>query len=123
MTSNPPQFYKIRSDLPDCPVSSVYLHLTQSISASAQAITTTRSTVSSSTTTTTVATTTTTAFAPLTYSTRPTNVTVAVGEPAVFRCGVPETSPGLRFTLYGSHANYSLTCPNGKVEDIPQVRS
>lgn len=58
----------------------------------------------------------------LQYHTRPVNITVAVGEPAVFTCGVPEASPNLTFILYGSHGNYSLTCPKGHVEDIPQVR-
>ncbi|XP_047453604.1 uncharacterized protein LOC125015729 [Mugil cephalus] len=76
-------------------------------------------TVNSSTTTTTSSTTT---SAPLPYRTRPTDVVVTVGEPAVFRCGVPEASPGLRFTFYGSHGNYSLSCPgDNDVEDIPQA--
>lgn len=57
--------------------------------------------------------------AALIYRTRPSNITVAVGEPAVFGCGVPETSPNLTFTLYGSQGNYSLTCPGGYVENIP----
>lgn len=57
--------------------------------------------------------------AALVYRTRPSNITVAVGEPAVFRCGVPETSPNLTFTLYGSQGNYSLTCPGGHIENIP----
>lgn len=60
--------------------------------------------------------------AALSYLTRPTDVTVAVGEPAVFRCGVPEASPNVTFTFYRSHSNYILTCPYGHVEDIPQVR-
>ncbi|XP_023266219.1 uncharacterized protein LOC111658072 [Seriola lalandi dorsalis] len=55
------------------------------------------------------------------YLTRPADVTVAVGEPAVFRCGVPEDSPSLTFILYGSHGKYNLTCPHGHVEDIPQA--
>lgn len=59
--------------------------------------------------------------AALIYRTRPSDTTVAVGEPAVFRCGVPETSPNLTFTLYGSHGNYSLTCPQGRFENIPQA--
>ncbi|XP_069549106.1 uncharacterized protein [Brachyistius frenatus] len=59
--------------------------------------------------------------AALSYRTRPADVTVEVGESAVFRCGVPEASPNLTFTLYGSHGNYSLTCPQGFVEDIPQA--
>ncbi|XP_029361218.1 uncharacterized protein LOC115045595 [Echeneis naucrates] len=62
-----------------------------------------------------------TATAALTYLTRPADVTVAVGEPAVFRCGVPEASPNLTFIFYGSHGNYSLSCPRGHVEDIPQA--
>lgn len=70
--------------------------------------------------------TTTTTAAPkpaaLSYRTRPADILVAVGEPAVFRCGVPEASPNLTFTFYGSHANYSLTCPYGHIEDIPKVR-
>lgn len=57
----------------------------------------------------------------LIYRTRPSDVTVAVGEPAVFHCGVPETFPNLTFTLFGSHGNYSLTCPHGHVENIPQA--
>ncbi|XP_074540182.1 uncharacterized protein LOC141801137 [Halichoeres trimaculatus] len=59
--------------------------------------------------------------AALIYHTRPSDITVALGDPAVFRCGVPETSPNLTFTLYGGHGNYSLTCPQGHVEDIPQA--
>lgn len=70
-------------------------------------------------------TTTTTTSAPnaaaLGYRTRPADVTAAVGEPAVFRCGVPKASPNLTFTFYGSHGNYSLTCPSGHMEDIPQA--
>ncbi|KAG7474763.1 hypothetical protein JOB18_016370 [Solea senegalensis] len=49
------------------------------------------------------------------------NITVVVGEPAEFRCGVPEDSPSLVFTYYSSHGNYSITCPNGHVEDIAQA--
>lgn len=56
------------------------------------------------------------------FLTHPADITVALGEPAVFRCGVPEASPNITFTFYGSHGNYSLTCPHGHVEDIPQVR-
>lgn len=59
--------------------------------------------------------------AALSYLTRPANVTVAVGDPAVFQCGVPSGSPNVTFTFYGSHGNYSLTCPSGHVEDIPQA--
>lgn len=62
-------------------------------------------------------------FANSGYSTRPANVKVAVGEPAEFKCGVPEGSSSLVFTFYSSHGNYSITCPEGHVEDIPQVRS
>ncbi|CAK6954310.1 uncharacterized protein LOC122987871 [Scomber scombrus] len=58
--------------------------------------------------------------AALSYSIRPSGLTVAVGEPAVFRCGVPKASPNLTFTFFGSHGNYSLTCPQGHMEDIPQ---
>ncbi|XP_029306766.1 uncharacterized protein LOC115020877 isoform X2 [Cottoperca gobio] len=57
----------------------------------------------------------------LSYRTRPADVTVAVGKPAVFRCGVPKASTNLTFTFYGNHRNYSLTCPSGYVEDIPQA--
>lgn len=56
------------------------------------------------------------------YLTRPANVTAALGDPAVFRCGVPDASPNVTFTFYGSRRNYSLFCPTGSVEDIPQVR-
>lgn len=59
--------------------------------------------------------------AALSYRTRPANLTVAVGEPAEFRCGVPKASPNITFTIYGVHGNYSLTCPYGHVEKIPQV--
>ncbi|XP_041798673.1 uncharacterized protein LOC121610563 [Chelmon rostratus] len=59
--------------------------------------------------------------AALIYHTRPADVSVAVGDPAVFHCGVPKESPNLTFTYYGSHGNYSLTCPYGHVEDIPQA--
>lgn len=64
---------------------------------------------------------TTDAPAALSYRTHPVNVKVAVGEPAVFRCGVPETSPNLTFTLSGSHGNHKLTCPQGHIEDIPEA--
>lgn len=56
------------------------------------------------------------------YQTIPANVTVAAGEPVEFRCGVSKAAPNLTFTLYGSHGNYSLKCPDGHIEDIPQVR-
>ncbi|XP_054897781.1 uncharacterized protein LOC129367417 [Poeciliopsis prolifica] len=55
------------------------------------------------------------------YRTLPTDVKVAVGEPAEFRCGVPEASKSLTFTFYSCRGNYTLTCPNGQVEDIPQA--
>ncbi|XP_037310322.2 uncharacterized protein LOC119197809 [Pungitius pungitius] len=58
---------------------------------------------------------------PLSYRTRPADVTVAVGDPAVFRCGVPEASPSFTFTFQGAHGNYTLACPSGHVEDIPQA--
>lgn len=74
---------------------------------------------------TTLSTASTTTKAPSTgalkYSTQPSNISVGVGEPAVFHCGVPEAHPNLTFTLYGSNHNYSLTCPGGHVEDIPQA--
>lgn len=80
-------------------------------------------TTPSSTQNTTTTTATTSALNPaaLSYRIRPADVTVAVGEPAVFLCGVPEASPNFTFTFYGSHSNYSLTCPYGHVEDIPQA--
>ncbi|KAM9724154.1 uncharacterized protein ACNS7B_019329 [Menidia menidia] len=52
---------------------------------------------------------------------RPSDVTVAVGEPAVFSCRVPTASQNVTFTFYGSHGNYSLTCPHGHFEDVPQA--
>ncbi|XP_032374091.1 uncharacterized protein LOC116690955 [Etheostoma spectabile] len=55
------------------------------------------------------------------YRTRPADVTVAVGKPAVFYCGVPKASPNLTFTFYGSDGNYSLICPMDHVEDIAQA--
>ncbi|XP_013879638.1 uncharacterized protein LOC106528899 [Austrofundulus limnaeus] len=55
------------------------------------------------------------------YWTLPNDVTVSVGEPVAFQCGVPEGSQNLTFTYYSSHRNYILTCPDGKVEDIPQA--
>ncbi|KAL6108861.1 uncharacterized protein ACO6RY_12117 [Pungitius sinensis] len=58
---------------------------------------------------------------PLSFRTHPADVTVAVGEPAVFRCGVPEASPNFTFTFQGAHGNYTLTCPSGHVEDMPQA--
>lgn len=85
---------------------------------------TTPSSAQTNTSTTTTTTTTTTSApdaAAISYRTRPADVNVAVGEPAVFRCGVPKASPNLTFTFYGSHGNYSLTCPSGHMEDIPQA--
>nr|XP_020452862.1 uncharacterized protein LOC109958505 [Monopterus albus] len=55
------------------------------------------------------------------YTTWPANVTVAVGQPAVFRCGVPSASPNLTFTFYRSQHIYNLTCPYGQVEAVPQA--
>ncbi|XP_038145713.1 uncharacterized protein LOC119786439 [Cyprinodon tularosa] len=55
------------------------------------------------------------------YRTLPVDVKVAVGEPAEFRCGVSESYKNLTFTFYCSHGNYTLTCPGGKVEDIPEA--
>ncbi|XP_077577088.1 uncharacterized protein LOC144199369 isoform X2 [Stigmatopora nigra] len=54
-------------------------------------------------------------------SIRPVDVSVFVGDPAVFICAVPETSPVVTFALFGDHGNYSLTCPGGNVNDIPQA--
>lgn len=86
---------------------------------------TAQSTSPLTTTTTTHTVSTTTTSAPISpalgFRTRPANVTVPLGEPAVFFCGVPRTHPNITFTLYGSHRNYSLTCPYGRVEDITQV--
>ncbi|XP_028281450.1 uncharacterized protein LOC114448601 [Parambassis ranga] len=59
--------------------------------------------------------------AALSYRTQPAGVRVAVGEPAVFRCGVPAAFPNLTFTYYGSHGTYILKCPHGYVEDVPQA--
>ncbi|MEQ2291519.1 hypothetical protein AMECASPLE_014125 [Ameca splendens] len=58
---------------------------------------------------------------PSSYRTIPVDVKVGLGEPAEFRCGVSEGSKNLTFTFYSSHGNYTLTCPNGKVEDISQA--
>lgn len=61
--------------------------------------------------------------AALGYSTLPANLTVAVGDPAVFRCASSASSK-LTFNLYGSHGNYSLNCSENSgnsVEDIPQA--
>lgn len=55
------------------------------------------------------------------YLTLPEDVTAALGEPAEFKCGAPKTSSGLTFTFYGSNHNYTLSCPSGHVEDIPQA--
>nr|XP_019946777.1 PREDICTED: uncharacterized protein LOC109632095 [Paralichthys olivaceus]XP_019946778.1 PREDICTED: uncharacterized protein LOC109632095 [Paralichthys olivaceus] len=77
--------------------------------------------IAQNTTTTTTTSTSAPSPAALTYSTRPADVTVAVGEPAWFSCGVPEASPSLSFTFYGSHGNYTLICPNDHLEDIPEA--
>ncbi|KAK5621894.1 hypothetical protein CRENBAI_003585 [Crenichthys baileyi] len=58
---------------------------------------------------------------PSSYRTIPVDVKVGLGEPAEFRCGVSEGSQNLIFTFYSSHGNYTLTCPNGKMEDISQA--
>lgn len=55
------------------------------------------------------------------YFTLPTNITVELGDPVVFWCGVPKSSGGLTFTFYGSAHNYTLSCPSGHIEDIPQA--
>ncbi|KAG7474762.1 hypothetical protein JOB18_016370 [Solea senegalensis] len=104
-----------------CSLLLALLHITTP--SSAQNTTTATSTVRSPTTTTTATSTSTSAPSPvaLGYRTRPANITVVVGEPAEFRCGVPEDSPSLVFTYYSSHGNYSITCPNGHVEDIAQA--
>ncbi|XP_078109645.1 uncharacterized protein LOC144519963 [Sander vitreus] len=78
-------------------------------------------TAPSSAQTTTAVTTSASNPAALSYRTRPADVTVAVGKTAVFRCGVPKASPNFTFTFYGSHGNYSLTCPMGHVEGIAQA--
>ncbi|XP_049902565.1 uncharacterized protein LOC126391704 [Epinephelus moara] len=83
----------------------------------------TTSTTTTSTTSITSITTSTSAPNPavLSYRTRPHNIKVAVGEPAVFLCGVPRASSNVTFTFYGSHHNYTLRCPSGHMEDIPQA--
>ncbi|XP_077384312.1 uncharacterized protein LOC144022960 [Festucalex cinctus] len=53
--------------------------------------------------------------------TRPEDVSVFVGDPAIFTCGAPEAAPVVTFNLFGGHGNYSLTCPGGHVEDIPEA--
>lgn len=55
------------------------------------------------------------------YLTLPSNITVGLGDPVVFWCGVPKSSEGLTFTFYGSAHNYTLSCPSGHIEDIPQA--
>ncbi|XP_072317544.1 uncharacterized protein [Eucyclogobius newberryi] len=55
------------------------------------------------------------------YLTVPSNMTVGLGDPVQFLCGVPKNSEGLTFTFYGSSHNYSLSCPSGHVKDIPQA--
>lgn len=78
--------------------------------------------VSAVNTTSTTTTTSTQNPAALSYSPRPADVTVTVGTPAVFLCGVPKASPNLTFTFYGSHRNYELICPYGHMKEISQVR-
>ncbi|XP_077432376.1 uncharacterized protein LOC144058046 [Vanacampus margaritifer] len=53
--------------------------------------------------------------------TRPVNVSVFLGDPAEFTCAAPEAAPVITFNLFGGHGNYSLTCPGGHVQDIPQA--
>lgn len=55
------------------------------------------------------------------YLTLPSNLKVELGDPAQFWCGVPKSSKGLTFTFYGHVHNYTLSCPSGHVEDIPQA--
>ncbi|CAL1610668.1 unnamed protein product [Knipowitschia caucasica] len=55
------------------------------------------------------------------YHTMPSNTTSALGDPAQFWCGVPKSSEGLTFTFYGRAQNFTLSCPTGHVEDIPQA--
>ncbi|XP_026149752.1 uncharacterized protein LOC113122544 [Mastacembelus armatus] len=55
------------------------------------------------------------------YSTRPVNVSVAAGELVMFYCGVTSASSNLTFSFHSSKGNYSLTCPNGQVDAVPQV--
>lgn len=54
------------------------------------------------------------------YLTLPSDLTVELGDPAQFRCGVPKTSEGLTFTFYGK-SNHTLTCPSGHIQDVPQA--
>ncbi|XP_036798921.1 uncharacterized protein LOC110538617 [Oncorhynchus mykiss] len=49
------------------------------------------------------------------YTTLPNNVSVAVGKPAAFQCGVSPPRQ-LNFTLYGSHRNITLICPGDHTE-------
>ncbi|KAM8847053.1 uncharacterized protein ACB058_013196 [Synchiropus picturatus] len=55
------------------------------------------------------------------FLTHPIDVSVAVGDPAVFSCGVPKDSVNFSFNVYGSRSNHTLTCPDGRVEDVPQA--
>lgn len=55
------------------------------------------------------------------YISPPINVTVDLGDPAGFWCSVPRSSEGLTFTWFGSSHNYTLSCPSGHIEDIPQA--
>ncbi|TMS11031.1 hypothetical protein E3U43_020024 [Larimichthys crocea] len=54
----------------------------------------------------------------LSYLTRPADIRVPVGDPAVFRCGVPQAAENLTFTFHQSQKSYNLTCPNGHNEEI-----
>ncbi|KAK7887124.1 hypothetical protein WMY93_026745 [Mugilogobius chulae] len=55
------------------------------------------------------------------YTTLPRNMTAGLGDPAEFWCGVPKNSEGVTFTFYGSTHNYTLNCPDGHIQDIPQA--
>ncbi|KAJ0000152.1 hypothetical protein NQD34_011994 [Periophthalmus magnuspinnatus] len=55
------------------------------------------------------------------YLTLPSNVRAGLGNLAQFSCGVPISSKGLTFTFYGSAHNYTISCPGGHIEDIPQA--
>lgn len=55
------------------------------------------------------------------YLVMPSNISVAVGDPVHFSCGVPKSAEGVTFMFYGSVRNYTLSCPSGHVEDIPQA--
>lgn len=55
------------------------------------------------------------------YLTLPRNLTAALGDKAEFWCGVPKSSEGLTLSFYGHAHNYTLSCPSGHMEDIPQA--